>query len=75
MIKERFLERINTLPDKTGVYFMRDSSGNVINQDKEGEEDCKVEVKDIKDENAHMITIIMIRKDGKKIQISKRINK
>ena len=30
MIKERFLERINTLPDKTGVYLMRDSSKNVI---------------------------------------------
>ena len=57
------------------IIEARDSSGNVINQDKEGEEDCKVEVKDIKDENAHMITIIMIRKDGKKIQISKRINK
>ena len=30
MIKERFLERINSLPDKTGVYLMRDSSKNVI---------------------------------------------
>ena len=57
------------------IIEARDSSGKVINQDKEGEEDCKVEVKEIKDENAHMITIIMIRKDGKKIQISKRINK
>ena len=30
MIKERFLEQINTLPDKSGVYLMRDSSKNVI---------------------------------------------
>jgi Tfp pilus assembly protein PilV len=57
------------------IIEARDSSGNVINQDKEGEEDCKVEVKEINDEDAYMITIIMIRKDGKKIQISKRINK
>ena len=57
------------------IIEARDSSGNVINQDKEGYEDCKVEVKEITGENAHMITIIMTRKDGKKIQISKRINK
>ena len=57
------------------IIEARDSSGNVINQDKEGSEDCKVEVKEITGENAHMITIIMTRKDGKKIQISKRINK
>ena len=50
----------------------RDSSGNVA---KEGSEDCKVEVKVIQNENAHMITIIMTRKNGKKIQLSKRINK
>jgi len=50
----------------------RDSSGNVA---KEGSEDCKVEVKEIQNENAHMITIIMTRKNGKKIQLSKRINK
>ena len=50
----------------------RDSSGNVA---KEGSEDCKVEVKVIENENAHMITIIMTRKNGKKIQLSKRINK
>ena len=49
----------------------RDSSGNVA---KEGSEDCKVEVKVIENENAHMITIIMTRKNGKKIQLSKRIN-
>ena len=49
----------------------RDSSGNVA---KEGSEDCKVEVKVIQNENAHMITIIMTRKNGKKIQLSKRIN-
>ena len=49
----------------------RDSSGNVA---KEGSEDCKVEVKEIQNENAHMITIIMTRKNGKKIQLSKRIN-
>ena len=49
----------------------RDSSGNVA---KEGSEDCKVEVKEINDKNAHMITIIMTRKNGKKIQLSKRIN-
>ena len=49
----------------------RDSSGNVA---KDGSEDCKVEVKEIQNENAHMITIIMTRKNGKKIQLSKRIN-
>ena len=52
-----------------------DSSGNVISDAKEGSEDCKVEVKEIQNENAHMITIIMTRKNGKKIQLSKRINK
>ena len=54
------------------IIGARDSSGNVI---REGSEDCKVEVKEIKDKNAHMITIIMTRKNGKKIQLSKRINK
>ena len=54
------------------IIEARDSSGNVA---KEGSEDCKVEVKEIQNENAHMITIIMTRKNGKKIQLSKRINK
>ena len=44
-------------------------------RDSSGSEDCKVEVKEIQNENAHMITIIMTRKNGKKIQLSKRINK
>ena len=57
------------------VIGARDSSGNVISEAKEGSEDCKVEVKEITGENAHIITIIMTRKDGKKIQISKRINR
>ena len=57
------------------IIEARDSSGNVISDAKEGSEDCKVEVKEITGENAHMITIIMTRKDGKKIQISKRINR
>ena len=47
----------------------------IIGAAKEGSEGCKVQVKEINDENAHMITIIMTRKNGKKIQISKRINK
>ena len=57
------------------IIEARDSSGNVISDAKEGSEDCKVEVKEITGENAHMITIIMTRKNGKKIQLSKRINK
>ena len=57
------------------IIEARDSSGNVISDAKEGSEDCKVEVKEIQNENAHMITIIMTRKNGKKIQLSKRINK
>ena len=57
------------------IIEARDSSGNVISDAKEGSEDCKVEVKEIAGENAHMITIIMTRKNGKKIQLSKRINK
>ena len=56
------------------IIEARDSSGNVISDAKEGSEDCKVEVKVIENENAHMITIIMTRKNGKKIQLSKRIN-
>ena len=56
------------------VIQSKDKDGN-INYAKEGSEDCKVEVKEINDENAYMITIIMTRKDGKKIQLSKRINK
>ncbi len=56
------------------IIEARDSSGNVISDAKEGSEDCKVEVKEITGENAHMITIIMTRKNGKKIQLSKRIN-
>ena len=56
------------------IIEARDSSGNVISDAKEGSEDCKVEVKEIQNENAHMITIIMTRKNGKKIQLSKRIN-
>ena len=56
------------------IIEARDSSGNVISDAKEGSEDCKVEVKEITGENTHMITIIMTRKNGKKIQISKRIN-
>ena len=55
------------------VIQSKDKDGN-INDDKEGSEDCKVEVKVIQNENAHMITIIMTRKNGKKIQLSKRIN-
>ena len=57
------------------IIEARDSSGNVISDAKEGSEDCKVEVKEIQNENAHMIQIIMTRKNGKKIQLSKRINK
>ena len=56
------------------VIQSKDKDGN-INDAKEGSEDCKVEVKEINDENAYMITIIMTMKDGKKIQLSKRINK
>ena len=56
------------------VIQSKDKDGN-INDAKEGSEDCKVEVKVIQNENAHMITIIMTRKNGKKIQLSKRINK
>ena len=55
------------------VIQSKDKDGN-INDAKEGSEDCKVEVKEITGENAHMITIIMTRKNGKKIQLSKRIN-
>ena len=55
------------------VIQSKDKDGN-INYAKEGSEDCKVEVKEIQNENAHMITIIMTRKNGKKIQLSKRIN-
>ena len=56
------------------VIQSKDKDGN-INDAKEGSEDCKVEVKEIQNENALMITIIMTRKNGKKIQLSKRINK
>ena len=54
----------------------RDASGNIISSDKEGQEDCRVEVEDITgDKTQFMIKIIITKKNGKKIQISKRINK
>ena len=48
MIKERFLEQINTLPDKSGVYLMRDSSKNVIYDGK---------AKNLKIELVHILVI------------------
>ena len=58
------------------VIQSKDKDGNIISDAKELQEDCKVEVKEIPGEvNSYMITTIMTRKNGKKIQISKRINK
>ncbi len=58
------------------VIQSKDKDGNIISNAKELQEDCKVEVKEIPGEvNSYMVTTIMTRKDGNKIQISKRINK
>ena len=58
------------------VIQSKDKAGNIISDAKELQEDCKLEVKVIPGTtNSYMITIIMTRKDGKKIQISKKINK
>ena len=57
------------------VIQSKDKDGKV-NTAKKLLEDCKVEVKLVPDKtDQYMITTIITRKDGKKIHISKRINK
>ena len=63
-----------TTYDDTDCWDPYESSRLKDRNRKKLAEDCKVEVKEIQNENAYMITIIMTRKNGKKIQLSKRIN-